>query len=463
MDKSTLELLSEAARKACANDAAGTKAGAAAADAAREVYYAETRRLGLSACKGAIDSFTDSRSGAAAVRVVDGKRMGSAFTERIDGGSLAAAAAAAKSAAAFMDTDEGNVLYGGAEGGLVGLDTAWSNDSVATATKKELALATEKRCYSLDRRIVNVPTVGYGEADSVRAIANAQGMLKAERHRGCYLYAYVIATDGDSTETGSYGEEADDFAALDHERVAARAVEEAVGKLHATEPASGTYRAVIKNDAASALLGAFMGSVSAEAIQKGKSRLAGKRGQKVGSALFTVIDDPGLSMLRHAAFDDEGVPAGRLEIFREGVFLEALYTLYSASREGARPNGRARRGGATANVSAGLINAFVPAGKDDLEALLSGLGTGILITEVQGLHAGLNPVSGDFSCSARGFAVRDGKKADALRNFTVSGNFYDLVDGIEARGSDLREDLSDPFRSPSLAIAALSVSGGDRA
>jgi len=416
----------------------------------------------MSACKGAIDSFTDSRSGAAAVRVVEAKRMGSAFTERIDGESLARAAAAARSAAAFMDADEGNVLHEGSEGGLVGLDSAWSNDSVATAAKKDLALATEKRCYGLDRRIVNVPTVGYGEVDSVRAIANARGMLKAERHRGCYLYAYVIATDGDSTETGSFGEEAADLAGLDPGRVASRAVEEAVEKLHATEPASGTYRAVIKNDAASALLGAFMGSASAEAIQKGKSRLAGKRGQRVGSALFTVVDDPDQSVLRHMAFDDEGVPPWRLEIFREGVFVEPLYTLYSASREGARPNGRGRRGGAAANVSAGLINAFVPAGGDDLEALLSGIGAGILITEVQGLHAGLNPVSGDFSCSARGFAVEGGKKARALRNFTVSGNFYDLIAGIEARGSDLREDLSDPFRSPSLALAALSVSGSDR-
>lgn len=452
MDKNTLELLSEAARGAGADGAPGL---------AREVYYAETHELGMTACKGSIDSFTDSRSGAAALRVVEGRRMGTAFTERIDGESLARAADEAKSAAAFMDTDEGNVLYEGAEGELVGLDAAWTNASVATAAKKDLALATEKRCYALDRRIVNVPTVGYGELDSVRAIASARGLLKAERHRGCYLYAYVIATDGDSTETGSYGEEAADFPGLDHERVAARAVEEALGKLHATEPRSGTYRAVIRNDAASALLGAFMGSASAEAIQKGKSRLAGKRGQKVASALFTVIDDPGLSALRHAAFDDEGVPAGRLEVFREGVFLEPLYTLYSAKREGTRSNGRGRRGGAAANVSAGLINAFVPAGKDDLEALLSGIGTGVLVEGIQGLHAGLNPVSGDFSCSARGFAVEGGKKAGALRNFTVSGNFYDLIADIEATGSDLRDDLSDPFRSPSLALAALSISGRD--
>jgi PmbA protein len=457
MKESTLDLLRDAA-KTIPGDSEGLL---------REAYYAETRELSTSACKGAIDSFTDSRSGAAALRVVAsgrkaaGRRMGGAFTERIDSGSLAEAARAAEASAAFLDADEGNALYEGCESLRAGLDEAWRNDSVSAEAKKELALAIEKSCYGRDKRIVNVPTAAFGEVDSLRAIANGRGMLKAERHRLCYAYAYVIASEGDSTETGSYGEVVPDIGGLDAGRIAEKAVEEAIEKLKAVEPKSGSYRAIIKNDSASALLGAFMGAVSAEAIQKGKSRLEGKRGAKVGSKLFSIVDDPAASRLRHAAFDDEGVPAGRLEIFREGVFLEPLYTLYSARREGAEPNGRGMRGGASTNVAASLVNACIPAGKGGLEDLLSGIGEGILITDVQGLHAGLNAVSGDFSCSARGFSVQGGKKAGALRNFTVSGNFYDLIAGLEAVASDLREDVSDSFRSPSIAVASLSISGGD--
>lgn len=438
-----------------------TVASGAANGAAREIYYSESRELETSACKGAIDTFTDSRSGAASARAVLGRKMGSAFTERISAESLKEAMDKAASSAAFMDEDEGNVLYEGREELSVGLGRDWENDAVPAATKKGLALGIEKGCYGADKRIVNVPQAGYGEVDLVRAIANGRGMLKVERHTFCYAGAYVMASSGDATETGQWLEVAPNFAGLHPEKIAAMAVADAVDKLGAREPESGNYRAVITNDAATALLGAFMGSTSAEAMQKGKSRLAGKLGQKVGSSRFTLIDDPAGPGIRHAAFDDEGLPSGRLEVFREGVFLEPLHTLYSARRECAKPNGRGFRSSPTQAVSAALVNAFIPAGESAQEGLIAAVGKGILITDVQGLHAGLNPVSGDFSCSARGFAIEGGKRSQALRNFTVSGNFYDLIAGIEAVGSDLRHDVFDHFRSPSLAIASLSVSGGD--
>jgi PmbA protein len=292
----------------------------------------------------------------------------------------------------------------------------------------------------------------------IRIVANARGMVKAERHRACHAYAYVIATEGASTETGFHLQAFPAFGSFDPEALAAKAVENAIEKLGAVEPESGSMKAVILNDAASDLLGAFMPSLSAEAIQKGKSGLAGKRGSKVGSSLFEVVDDPSGPGLNHAAFDDEGIASGRLDPFSEGVFLEPLYTVYSSAREGARPNGRGFRPSPTAAVSAGLVNAVLPAGRASLGDLLSGLGSGILITEVQGLHSGLNPVSGDFSCSARGFEVRGGRRGRPLRNFTISGNFYLLIAGLEAKASDLRQDVYGSFRSPSIAISSISVS-----
>jgi len=432
-------------------------AAAARSGGELEIYHSEARELTAAAFKGAIAGFTDSRSGAAAVRAVEGSRLGSAFTERIDRESLAEAAAAARRNASFMDPDPGNALYEGSD--TLSREASWANDGLGAEAKKALALGLEAACYARDSRVVNVPQAEYGEVDLFRAVANGRGMLKTERHRLCYAYAYVMADSGRGVETGVHLQAARSFEGLDPAAIAREAVARAVGKLGAAEPQSGTMRAVLENGAATSLLGAFMGSASAEAIQKGRSRLAGKRGERVGGALFTVVDDPAGPGLRGAAFDDEGLPAARLEVFREGVFLEPLYTVYSARREGAKPNGRGFRGSALASVSASLVNATIPAGSFSLEALAAEAGKGILVTEVEGLHAGLNPVSGDFSCSARGFALEGGRIGAPLRNFTISGNFYELVAGLEAVGSDLREDVLDRFRSPSLLVASLSVSG----
>ena len=49
---------------------------------------------------------------------------------------------------------------------------------------------------------------------------------------------------------------------------------------------------VLSEEQASDLIGAFLGNVDAESMQKGLSKLAGKIGQAVGGEEFTIIDDP---------------------------------------------------------------------------------------------------------------------------------------------------------------------------
>lgn len=89
------------------------------------------------------------------------------------------------------------------------------------------------------------------------------------------------------------------------------------------------------------------------------------------------------------------------------------------------------------------------------------LGDGLLITEVAGLHAGANAVSGDFSLSAKGFAVQNGQKTEPVKQITIAGNFFSLLTNIEAVGSDLKFGLpsSSQFGSPSILVKELSVAG----
>ena len=86
---------------------------------------------------------------------------------------------------------------------------------------------------------------------------------------------------------------------------------------------------------------------------------------------------------------------------------------------------------------------------------------GLLITEVSGLHAGANAISGDFSLSAKGFRVREGKRAEAVNQITVAGNFYQLLKDVTAVGSDLAFGMpsGSQFGSPTLLISSLSIAG----
>ena len=90
------------------------------------------------------------------------------------------------------------------------------------------------------------------------------------------------------------------------------------------------------------------------------------------------------------------------------------------------------------------------------------MGDGLYITELKGLHAGANAVTGDFSIESAGFRVRDGKKCEAVKSFTVAGNFFELIKSIEALAADVKFGFAGGFTvfgAPDTLIRQMSVAG----
>ena len=81
----------------------------------------------------------------------------------------------------------------------------------------------------------------------------------------------------------------------------------------------------------------------------------------------------------------------------------------------------------------------------------------------QGAHAGANPISGDFSLSAKGVRIRGGKLAEPVTQITVSGNFYRMLESVQAVGKDLKFGVpgASAFGTPSLLVERLDIAGKD--
>ena len=88
------------------------------------------------------------------------------------------------------------------------------------------------------------------------------------------------------------------------------------------------------------------------------------------------------------------------------------------------------------------------------------MGDGLYLTEVTGLHAGANGVSGDFSLLSKGFEIKGGEKVRAVEQFTVAGNFYQVMKDILAVANDLKFEGS-PIASPAVLVREISVAGED--
>ena len=231
-------------------------------------------------------------------------------------------------------------------------------------------------------------------------------------------------------------------------------MDDALSKLHAGRLKSGEYPVVIRAGAMADLLTTFAGIFSAENAQQGLSLLAGREGERVASPCVTRADDPLMPWgLGSSPFDREGAATYKKNVVEDGVLRTLLHNRKTAKKAGVQTTGNAAGGGRVAPS-----NLYIVPGDASLDELLAEMGDGLYLTEVSGLHAGANPVSGDFSLLSRGFEVKGGRLTRPVEQFTVAGNFYRLLESIEQVGDDLLFEGS-PIGCPSVRVTGLSVAG----
>jgi PmbA protein len=102
--------------------------------------------------------------------------------------------------------------------------------------------------------------------------------------------------------------------------------------------------------------------------------------------------------------------------------------------------GNAARAGYKSAIGVAPAILRLEPGDQTYDDLLKTMGDGLVVTELNGMHAGANPITGDFSLSAKGYLVRDGRVVLPVEQITVSANYFDWLKGIEAVGSDLYMD-----------------------
>jgi PmbA protein len=428
-----------------------------------ELYYSMGREIEISAFNGSINNFTSAETSGVGARVALEGKIGSAFTESVTDQSVSAILQKARENSEYSAFDEGNVLYRGKE--LPESDEYMSKDidSVSVDKKKEVALELEQLAKEYDSRIVNVPNAYYQEISGETGLVSTEKTVAFRRSSLCGGMLSVIASDGKDTQVGSAMRFYRNFSGIDVDFLVKEAADKALSMLRAVELETGIYNIILDEEVASKLLGVFISGGAShffgENIQKKRSRFKGEPGEKIGCELFTLKDDPLSGSLRSRTFDDEGVPTKPIVLAEKGILKSVIHSVYSAARSGSVPTGHSQRGGFNGGVATGLNDAYITNGKGGSDALMKQLDSGILITVVEGLHAGLDPITGDFSLSAKGYRISGGEQGEPVRNFTIAGNFFEFINRISAKADDRRTDRMSAFSTPSLLIPDVSISG----
>ncbi|MFL5871879.1 MAG: TldD/PmbA family protein [Solirubrobacterales bacterium] len=436
---------------------AATAAGASDAEA----YVSRESGREVRVHGGEVESLTAATQSGVGVRAWVGRRVGYAYGTDLSEAGVAAIAARAAEAAAVADEDEFAAPPAPAEiealPGLGDPSTAeWDTGRVA-----ELALTVERTALESDPRLVGVEAAVYADADEHVAIASSAGVGGEYETSTCYAYLQALAEGDGARETGLGFGLARGPRGLDPEAIGAEGAQRALAMIGAGKPASRTCPVVLDETVAASFAGLIGGGLGAKAVQRGRSPFAGRLEEEVASSAFALHDD-GRDPVGPASapFDGEGVPRRRTALIEGGRLRSYLYDTYSANREGVFSTGSASRQGYRSLPSVSTSNLMVAPGSHSLEQLLAEAGEGIYVTDVAGLHSGVNPVTGVFSVGASGRAIRDGQLAEPLREFTIAGELVAMLGAVSAAGAEPRwVPFGGSVSTPPLLISEMAISG----
>ena len=409
---------------------------------------------------GEVESLSDAGGRGVGVRAFVEGRSGYAYgTDLTDAGVLEIGEAA-RAAAEVADPDEHAGLP--EECGATPVDGLASSTlgEWSTERKVELALATERAARSRPG-VTQVENAVYSDAEGSVALANSQGFAAGYSITQAWAYASAFAGEGADLMTGLGVDLGRDPDALDPEAIGAEAAERALALVGARQPESRRCPVVLDAFVAASFFG-FIGSMlSAEAVQRGRSLFAEHEGEEIAAPALALADDAtDPSGPSSGPFDGEGSPSGRTALIEGGRLLTFLFDSRTARKAGRSTTSNASRGSYRSPPSVGTTNLTLEPGQADLEGLFREAGEGLYVTDVAGLHSGVNPVSGTFSVGASGRLIENGEAAGPVRELTIASDLVSMLKGVRSLGSQARwVPFGGSVKAPPILIAEMSVSG----
>ncbi|MBR9873688.1 MAG: TldD/PmbA family protein [Vibrionaceae bacterium] len=421
-----------------------------------DVIVNRNSSFSLKANQGKLDEYKVSSSQVLGVRVVKDARVATSYSESLEQPSLDLMLTNALQSARFSKQDEHQTISCVDSNITTDVAEIAQEDPTSVDQKIELSLALEQGVVSLPHASSS-PYNGYSDGETQLIIANTQGTLCQHFERSFNCYAYTLfEKDGKQSMAGkmSVGRRFDELNS-------AFCIEEgynlARDLLDGSPVKTGNYPAIFHIDALSSLFGAFGSAFSGVSAVKGITPLGSKLGQSVASDLITFTDTAYMANgMAICGFDSEGFATQDNVLIDNGQLNTLLHNSHTASYLGAVSTASAARG-AKSSLDVAANHKVIATGKSSVAEVKSG--EYLELVELQGVHSGADAVSGDFSFGASGFLCRDGQRVQPVRGITVAGNFYKMLQEVEAVGDTQLKNDSLTFFAPDVRFARLSIGG----
>jgi len=402
-----------------------------------EIFCQSLRERSYEITRGRLENSESRNAFGAAVRVLSDGRLGFAYRADMRTEAVAAAVTEARDLARRSSPDAARALPGVRVPARVSTPAPVDLQAVPKEEKINLARRLEVAALASDPRVHAAHQATYQEEETLQALVNSHGVELSWSFQEFSLGVAAVAAAGGDSQLGEEYRVWRAWSRLDPETVGRLAGERAARLLQAAPLPTGKRRLVVPPSIGAGFLEAAIAAWSAEAVQRGRSFLAGREGQQIAAGAITLIDDgtaPG--GLATAPVDDEGTPMQRTELINQGRLAGFLHNHETARRGGVQSTGNAYRAGIQAPPAVGPTNIILLPDSVVPEQLLAQAEGGLYLAEVLGLHT-LDPVTGEFSLGASGWLIEHGAPVRPVRGVTIAGRLEDFLKQVEAVGSDL--------------------------
>jgi len=414
-----------------------------------EAAVSQDTGLSVGVRLGEVETLEHQRDRSMGITVYFGQRKGSASTADFSLEAVRATVAKACSIARFTAEDASAGL---ADAALMArapqnldLSHPWN---VSADRAIEIAKSCEAAALSFDSRINNSEGASIGTHQGLHVYGNTHGFVGGYPTTAHTLSCVVLAGKGEDMQRDYWYSSSRDWRELqDAESVGRESARRTIARLNPRKLSTRRAPVLFVPELARGLIGHFVAAIRGSSQYREASFLLHSAGQQVFPAGISIDERPHiLKAMGSAPFDDEGVATKDRGLVADGVLTGYILSSYSARKLGLQTTGNA--GG-----SHNLIVAPTLAG--GLDALLSRMRTGLLLTELMG--QGVNTVTGDYSRGAAGFWVENGVIQHPVAEITIAGNLRSMFEGIAATGDDI--DTRGGVRVGSILVQEMTIAG----
>jgi len=309
--------------------------------------------------------------------------------------------------------------------------------AVSLANKKQLLDGYNELIWATPK--IQTSVIGYGDSKKSVIFANSEGSYIDQKRVDLTVRIAVIAReDGDVQQVSLSEGSSGDFGLMEGLNQKVKdAAQRAVALLKAPQVKGGEYTVVLDPILAGVFAHEAFGHLSESDFVYENERMKDIMvlGRRFGDKHLNIIDGAAIPGLRGSyKYDDEGVPATRTYLIKEGVLVGRLHSRETAAKMGEAPTGNARAIDYRHPPIVRMTNTLIEPQNVSFNEMIADIKEGVY---VKNWYGGMTSMEMFTFSAGEAYMIRNGKIEELLRPVVLTGNVFTTLENIDAIGNDL--------------------------